>query len=382
MRIGIDARYLSHGLVGGVHAYVAAFVPALAELADGCQLFLYADAKRPFELRGLPAHVTVRVLPWRNPLSSVWNDFTVRRQMAADRVDIAHFPANYGFGPAHAATVITLHDHINILPWREILRGHRKDARTLATMSYLHLITLASLRRAALVLTVSAYAKERIAAHSQFPPARIVPIAHGRDPAFVRIDDNACLEDVRRRYAIGRPFVLADGLKNPAVVIQAWARLPEPLRNSHRIVFFSRRPDPQPVVRAAVDRGEAQYLVNPSRADLNALYSMAAAFIFPSWIEGFGIPILEAMACGAPVIASDRPAIPEVAGDAALYADAEDADAFARHLNLVLSAPAVAGELRARGYRRVACFSWPATARKMLDAYELALSHVRTGRNP
>ncbi|MER3512997.1 MAG: glycosyltransferase family 1 protein, partial [Chloroflexota bacterium] len=71
MRIGIDVRYLSHGLVGGVHTYVANFVPALIELANDHEIFLYADTKRPFELRSLDGHVTVRYLPWRSPLSSL-----------------------------------------------------------------------------------------------------------------------------------------------------------------------------------------------------------------------------------------------------------------------------------------------------------------------
>ena len=104
--------------------------------------------------------------------------------------------------------------------------------------------------------------------------------------------------------------------------------------------------------------------------DLIALYSMAEAFAFPSWIEGFGIPLLEAMICGAPVIASDRGAIPEVVGDAGLLADAEDAAAFARHLSVVLGAPEQAQRLRARGFARAAQFSWPITAQQILRAYQ------------
>jgi len=126
-------------------------------------------------------------------------------------------------------------------------------------------------------------------------------------------------------------------------------------------------------VHEAVARGEARLVVRPSRADLIALYSMAEAFVFPSWIEGFGIPVLEAMTCGAPVVASDRGAIPEVAGDAALLSDAEDAEGFARNLARVLGDAGEAGRLRARGYARAARFSWRATAQRILESYELAL---------
>ena len=113
-------------------------------------------------------------------------------------------------------------------------------------------------------------------------------------------------------------------------------------------------------------------LVRPSREDLIALYSLAEAFVFPSWMEGFGIPVIEAMTCGAPVIASDRGSIPEVAGGAALLADADDAAGFARHLAAVLGDPALAASMRARGHARAAEFSWNSTAAQILDSYRQA----------
>ena len=106
MRIGIDARYLSHGLVGGVHLYLKNLLPELLRQCADQQVVLYADTKRPFELNDLPAHVTVRVLPYRNGVSSLIHDWvTLKRWMAEDRLDVAHFPANYGFAPAGARSV-------------------------------------------------------------------------------------------------------------------------------------------------------------------------------------------------------------------------------------------------------------------------------------
>ena len=374
MRIGIDVRDLSHSLVGGVHTYVAHFVPALIDLADDHEIYLYADTKRPFELQSWPGHVTVRFLPWRSPLSKLYQDFFMRGQMADDRLDVVHFPANYGFGPRDARTVITLHDAINILPLREIIRGHPKNPRTIVMMTYLHYMTLASLRRADLLLTVSVHAQREIARYSGFNMERIVPVPHAPTPDLRRIEDEAVLAVVRQRYALARPFVLADALKNPSTLIQAWRLLPVELRQGRQIVFFSRQPTPSTTVHEAVAAGEARLLVRPPREDLIALYSMADAFVFPSWIEGFGIPVLEAMVCGAPVIASDRGAIPEVAGDAALLADAEDAETLAKHIALVLQSPAEAQKLRERGYARAAQFSWRTTAQRILESYYQAMS--------
>jgi glycosyltransferase involved in cell wall biosynthesis len=378
MRIGLDVRYLSHGLFGGVHTYVKHVVPALVESAAEHEFFLYADSKRPFELSGLPANATVRVLPYRNALSSLWLDFFMREAMAQDRLDIAHFPANYGFGPAGARTLITLHDAMNIYPLREIWRGLKSSnsfkPRSLAMMTYLHSMSSLAIRRAHLLITVSGYARDEIARFSGLDPARIVPVWHAPTPDLQRVADPARLAEVRARHQLARPFILADGLKNPGVIIKAWRTLPSEVRSRHQMVFFCRRPDPLPIIHEAEAEGDARLLIRPSREDLIALFSLAEAFVFPSWIEGFGIPVLEAMTCGAPVIASDRGSLPEVVGEAGLLTDAEDVAAMRANLLRVLTDPAEAARLREQGFARAAQFSWRSTAQKILAAYERALS--------
>lgn len=374
LRIGIDVRYLSHGLVGGIHTYLRHLLPALFTVGSNEQFFLYADTKAPFELERLPAHVVLRRLPYRNPLSSIANDLVdLRRAMAVDQIDVAHFPANYGFGPAKAATVITLHDAINVMPWHEIIAGHNKDPRSIAMMSYLHLMSRRAVGRSQRILTVSQHAKRDILRYCRYDSDAIVVIPHGAPPDVVRIDDPQILDGVRQRYNLRRPFILADGLKNPAVIARAWQLLPKELQQRYEIVFFARR-EPWTAVQKAVDAGYARLLLRPSRNDLIALYSMAAAFVFPSWFEGFGIPLLEAMICGAPIIASDRGAIPEVVGDAGLIGDAEDEQILARHLLAVLGNPAVAERLRQAGWQRVKRFSWQKTAEQTLAAYYAAVA--------
>lgn len=384
MRIGIDVRYLSRGLFGGVHTYVENFVKALFEISTDHELYLYADTKGRFELEEIPAHVAVRYLPWRSPLSSVQHDMFMKHQMAKDQLTVAHFPANYGFGPVGARTIITLHDALNILPLRHLIKGiakgHAKRTPRLIGMTvYLHLLSTAAARRADLLLTDSNHAKHEIMRVGGFNANKIVAVPLAPTSDLRPIDDPAIIGDLRLRYELTRPFVLADALKNPGLVVQAWRQLPPELRQTHQIVFFSRRPDTLPIVEEAVAAGDARLLVRPSRADLVALYSAANAFVFPSWIEGFGIPLLEAMTCGTPVVASDRGSIPEVAGGAALLVDAEDAPALSRNLAKILTCPEEAQRLRALGLARSSQFSWRKTAESILAGYERAVA-MPTGR--
>jgi glycosyltransferase involved in cell wall biosynthesis len=368
--------------VGGVSAYVAQFVPALLDLAPHHRFFLYADRKRPFELQTIPANTTVRLLPYRTPVSSVYNDFFMWREMAKDRLDIAHFPANYGFGPRSSRVVITVHDSLNLIPLRRVFRGrsHPRRPRTLAMMMYLHFCTVRAISRASLLITVSSHARNDIAQEGGFDRRRIVIVPHAPASDLRRVTDPHALASVRQRHGLGKPFVMADALKNPATLLDAWRLLPDDLTRGREIVFFSRHANPPSVVSEAVQANETRLLINPSREDLIALLSMADAFVFPSWIEGFGLPLLEAMICGAPIVASDRGAIPEVVGDAGLLADAKDSTTFARHLESIFRSPEVASCLRHKGFERARQFSWQSTARQILDAYLMALSDQPTNQ--
>jgi glycosyltransferase involved in cell wall biosynthesis len=376
MRIGVDARYLSHGLMGGVHTYLRRLLPMLFECAPADEFILYADRKEPFELT-VPPGVTIRTLPWRHTLSTVMNDWKLTRWMTADDVDVAFFPANYGSGPSGVATVVTIHDALNLLPLHQQLRGkgHAASLRNSAKTAYLHMMTGRAAAHATMILTTSAYSRRTIAEASGRSEDDIVPVAHGAPS--VRQTDPRDVRQVISQHKLRSRYVLADGLKNPGLLVTAWRSLDPAIRNSLSLVFFSRQPAVLPVLQQAVTSGEARLLVRPSADELAALYRGAAAFVFPSWVEGFGIPLLEAMAHGTPVIASDRGALPEVLGEAGLLVDAEDAVGLAEALNRILTNEAEAARLRSLGCARVATFTWRRAAEMTLSTLRIARDRFR-----
>jgi len=375
-RIAIDVRYLSHGLVGGVHTYQRNLVQALLAADSGHDYVLWADSKAQFEIDDLPAHAELRLLPWSGAISSLHNDRQLGVAMVRSGADVAHFPANYGFAPPLLPSVVTLHDAINIMPLHEIWRGHRKRPKTLAMMTYLHLTTTQALRHQPFVVTVSKHARREILRYTKLNPARILAIPSAHDPVFQRLMQSE-IDEERRQRRLSKRVVLADAIKNPASTLRAWRALPEHVRGETDLVFFSRR-TPESAVLDAAGHGEVRLELRPDRADLVRLFNLADAFVFPSWYEGFGLPVLEAMACGAPVIASNRGSLPEVVGNGGTVVDAEDHEAIVSALIPLLTNQQHQERMRTRALSRAAAFSWDRTAQKMIDVYD----HLLDSRRP
>lgn len=376
MRVGLDVRYLSHGLAGGVRTYVYHLAQELPRCAPGDEFFFYADTKRPFELTDLAANVTLRTMPWAGVLSSVRNDRAIGRWMERDRVDVAHFPGNYG--PAlDARLIVTVHDALNLFPMRQHLRGFGRRPRQVAMMLYLGRMTRTTLGRADHVITVSEHARCDIAARSGYPLARISAIHQAAAAHFRPVGDSQALEACRARHALGRRIVLADGIKNPGALIDAFEQLPATLRAATQLVFFSREAEPRPPVAAALHRPYVRFLAQPSADELVLLMNLSTVFAFPSWYEGFGLPLVEAMRCGVPIVASSRASIPEIVGDAGLIFDLEDpAQLPARLREILENEPlrvSIAERARSRGLR----FTWERTARRILEVYEAVVNVAR-----
>jgi glycosyltransferase involved in cell wall biosynthesis len=224
-----------------------------------------------------------------------------------------------------------------------------------------------ALRRAAHVFCNSASTRDDLT--SRFPgvesKSSVVPLAAGKSLAA-----EVSADEVRRRYGLERPFVLSTGTleprKNLRRLIEAFAGLPEELKQEHVLVVVGPRGwDDSEIVRHAETEG-VRLLGHVPDDDLAALYRLCVVFCYPSLYEGFGLPVLEAMQAGAPVVTSGVSSLPEVGGDAAVYVDPRSTGKLRDALARLLSSESERRALAERGREQAARFSWEHTAAELL----------------
>jgi len=241
-----------------------------------------------------------------------------------------------------------------------------------------------TLRRAAGVITVSEHARQEILRFYPYLGDCVGVTQEAADPQYHRLG-KAEVAEALGRLGVAQPYLLAVGnlqpRKNLVRLIQAFVRAEVAAHT--RLVIVGQAQWQASDVMAAIDAaglGDSVKLTGyVSDDDLVALYSGAALFCYPSLYEGFGLPVLEAMACGAPVVASETTSIPEVAGDAALLVDPHQVADLARALRAVLDDEGLAASLRQRGLARAAAMTWERTAEQTAACYRKALGDSQKG---
>ena len=236
-----------------------------------------------------------------------------------------------------------------------------------------------------LIITVSQHAKQDMIDALHLPAERIRVTYEAAGDEYRPITDTTILAQARARYNVGERYIFylggLDQRKNVPQLVRAFAHLYKQLEQPDLQLLISGNPDkqkgsffpdPRPI---AAELGISDQVIYRfvEDADKPAMYSGASLFVFPSLYEGFGLDPLEAMACGAPVVCSNRTSLPEVVGDAAITVDPDDTHALVAAMRSVLTDSSLANDLRARSIQRAAQFSWRKTATETLAAYEEAL---------
>ncbi|HEX9284344.1 MAG TPA: glycosyltransferase family 1 protein, partial [Nitrospirales bacterium] len=358
MRIALDVSPLARNRAG-IGTHVANLLTALVQLAPDHKFFFYTSLPLPekdhafFNMR--PHVRIVRCPSFLMGLRALW-----------DRVDIFH-GLNYKLrGWGRHGGVVTIHDLALdrlSLPSRKLFGQQRSFLRTRKTAL-----------RASRVVAVSEHSANDISELYGVPRERIVVVPNAVSPEFYPVHDPALKEQVRACYGIRREgFVLSGGgtepRKNIVGLIEGFGRAPR-LREKLNLVVVGGMERGVDAIWEAVRRARLEEaVIFPGYVpleDLRVLYSSCALFAFPSLYEGFGMPVLEAMSCGAPVVSSNASSLPEVVGDGALLVDPRDPEAWAQAMTRVFEDANLRDDLRRRGALRVKAFSWEQSARNLL----------------
>jgi glycosyltransferase involved in cell wall biosynthesis len=372
MRVGLNLVYLVPGETGGTETLARELIPALRRVAPDVRLTAFVNREAAEAGDGPWAEIPAVPVPVRARRRVEWvrgEQILLPRLAARAAVDVLHSLASTAPARGRFARVVTIHDlHYRVVP--EAHFGVRGLGMRL-------LVPLAA-RRSDRVIAVSAHTRDDLVRLLRLDPERIDVVPNGvtAEPPVQPLPE----PELRRRLDLGdRPFVLSVSAKRPHKNL---ARLLEGLAllsGEHRpllVVPGYPTEHERELRERALALGLAESVRWPgwiAAAELEALYRGAELLVFPSLYEGFGLPVLEAMARDLPVACSDRASLPEVAGDAALLFDPERPEAIAAAIERLLSNPEEADRLRRAGRERVRRFTWDDTARGVVASYERAL---------
>jgi glycosyltransferase involved in cell wall biosynthesis len=364
VRIGIDARKL-HDF--GIGTYIRNLLRHLSRLDRTTEYVLLARPEDREALKSLGENF--RTVAETAGNYSISEQVRIPLALKRERVTLFHAP-HYVLPPlVRCKSVVTIHDCIHLmfpqyLPNRLALAYARTSITTAA-------------KRATRVLTVSESSKRDILRFVPVPPEKIDVIYNAYDERFGVEPNEEDVVRVRERYQLHDEFVLYAGNvkphKNLARLIEAFHLVRNRGLDHLKLILIGDEISRYASLRRAVHQHQlhryVRFLGYLPEETLAVMYRLAGVFVFPSLYEGFGLPPLEAMASGTPVVTSNVSSLPEVAGDAALLADPHDPSAIADAIYQVLTDPALRSELRRRGLARARQFSWETSARRVHDIY-------------
>ena len=369
MRIAFDGTTLTAGRTG-VGYYTEHLLQHLASEVETTGDELIVISNQPIETaKPLPSHVRVYTRRYF-PVRIAWMQFLAARVLEDVRADVAHFTNGMLPLGASAARVVTIHDmSLRLFPWCHPTRRLMINRPLLGVAA----------RVADAVVTVSHSARRDLLQFHRLPAQRVSVVHEAAGPSFLPIADPVRRARIRMRYGLPERFVLYVGAieprKNLPRLMEAFAAA-RARGIPHELVCvgpygWSSRDLYQHVDRLGLGR-VVHFTGYVPIEDLPLIYNLGELFVFPSLYEGFGLPVVEAMACGTPVITASSSSLIEIAAGAAETVDPHDTDTLAETIVAVATDRHRQEDLRQRGLLRAREFSWTRTAQRMLAIYAQA----------
>jgi glycosyltransferase involved in cell wall biosynthesis len=367
MKIALNMLYVGAGLAGG-RVYAEGLLRGLARVGGDDEFTVFT--RRDTLLPELPARFRQAAAPVGGASTvgrTLWEYGVLPRAVRRGGFGLLHGLGGPSPAAPPARLVVTVHD---------LIYHHFPASVPAPYRLFMRAVLPRVARRADRVITPSEATARDAVEHLGVPPERVRVVPEGPGNDFRPEPDADAVAAVLRRYGVRLPYVVSVSRayphKNMAGLLRAFARL-GPGRRGLRLALVGERPrggGELDRLAAELGLGDAVCFTGfVPNDDLQALYTAAAAFAFPSLREGFGLPVLEAMACGAPVVASEDAAVRESVGGAGVVADARDPEAFAAALARVLDDRPLQADLRARGLARAREFSWDKCAAATLAVY-------------
>ena len=378
MRIGIDARPLARG-AAGISRVVNSVVRELERLDDHSQYFLYCN--RPFDLPFENPRWQRTVQPLYSIVpGSLWlQTKAFARAARHDDLDVfwgTSFTLPAGL-PDATRKVLSIYD----LVWRRYPESMSWYNRMLSRV-----FAERSISRADVIVTISESTKQDLESELQVPAAKIKVMRLGVDAHFRPYEPAVAARHIAQKYGSSENYILSVGTieprKNLAILIEAIGILKGQGKLAHQLVVagakgWGKSRIAESILKWKLTESDVKFLGFIPETDLPLLYSGAAVFVFPSVYEGFGLPLVEAMACGVPIVASNTSSIPEVVLDAAVLVPPSNPEGFAEAIFRVLHEQGLGSCLAAKGLKRARDFRWRFAARAVLETFEETCTNAR-----